>query len=266
MISICCGHYLSSLQSVGYSPTRQLQSLYLSNLADNIIYSLQKGSSMAKRPWFNLSAFYTVTSSVPSNMHKWNNKNKNMPLLDVASAILGVIFESFSHFRPLEWVTKSHRFQWFPSSFILQVLQVRFLTLVTYTHPMPLVYKCQINSSVNPVLFKWSVLIETSHLGIQILLNLTLLFLTNLISHLPHLNFLPYLYFTVHAAPPWPSFNNVILQNWLKPFTELPWLLQPRVGTSSLSDTQYLLGVLHPLILRPFLFSVTVPELCGSNK
>ena len=126
---------------------------------------------------------FTLTSSAPSNMHKWNNKNKNMPLLDVASAILGVIFESFSYFRPLERVTKSHRFQWFPSSFILQVLQVRFLTLVTYTHPMPLVYKCQINSSVNPVLLKRSVLIETSHLGIQILLNLTLLFLTNLISH-----------------------------------------------------------------------------------
>ena len=59
------------------------------------------------------------------------------------------------------------------------------LTLVTYTHPMPPVYKCQINSSVNPVLFKSSVLMQTSHLGIQILLNLALLFLTNLNLPIP---------------------------------------------------------------------------------
>lgn len=76
------------------------------------------------------------------------------------------------------------------------------LTLVTYTHPMPLVYKCQINSSVNPVLFKRSVLMETSHLGLQIWLNLALLFLTNLISQSPSLPTLySYLYFMVHAAP-----------------------------------------------------------------
>lgn len=40
---------------------------------------------------------------------------------------LGVIFDSFSHFSPLEQVTKSQRFQWFPLLLIVQVLQVRFL-------------------------------------------------------------------------------------------------------------------------------------------
>lgn len=51
MISICCGHYLSSLQSVGYSPTRQLQSSYLSTLLQTVSFILyKKGAARQSAP------------------------------------------------------------------------------------------------------------------------------------------------------------------------------------------------------------------------
>lgn len=252
-------------------PTRQFQSSYLSFLLQILSFILYKKVAAQQNALCLIFKFYLLHCHFQCTFkHAQVKQQKQTHAFTwCCFCYLGVIFDSIF---PLQSLRTSHQV---PKISVIPIIThspsppSEILTLVTYTHPMPLVCKCQINSSVNPVLFKRSVLMETSHLGIQILLNLALLFLTNLISHSPprpHTKLSTPTCILWFTLLPWPSFNNVALQNWLKPFNELPWLLQPSVGTSSLSYRQYLLGVLHLLILRSFLFSVTVPELCGSNR
>lgn len=97
------------------------------SFADNVIYSLQKGKSTAKWPLVYLEVL-PFTLSLPVYLQTCTREKKIFTWWCCSvSCYLGVISDSFPHFNPLEPVTKSQRFQWFPLSLTVQVLPVRFL-------------------------------------------------------------------------------------------------------------------------------------------
>lgn len=107
--------------------THKAISKLIPTLADNVIYSLQKGKSTAKWPLVYLEVL-PFTLSLPVYLQTCTREKKIFTWWCCSvSCYLGVISDSFPHFNPLEPVTKSQRFQWFPLSLTVQVLPVRFL-------------------------------------------------------------------------------------------------------------------------------------------